>query len=177
MQTENLESQGIINKMKLESFKDFSYREKRSLLQPTIYNSKGDIVITTGHKTFDRQTNLITAGNVVANTMVGGHIRAYDNVTMGAKRGDLQKYDLNKFIKMDGFHMLRRYFQNLASEQEFYIYAFFHKRNDEIIYHGFIITDEDYVYKTTLCVGPTYKSYDILDEVQKYVSIKPNLIN
>ena len=38
--------------------------------------------IETGHKTFDRQTNIISTGNIIANTLWGFFIRPYTSRKM-----------------------------------------------------------------------------------------------
>ena len=48
-----------------------------------IYNSRGNQVIDTGFKRFDKETNCISYGNIIANTIYGNYIRQYNEVKNG----------------------------------------------------------------------------------------------
>lgn len=70
-------------------------------MKKAIFNKSGmKMIIDSGYKTFDKETNLITTGNVWANTQQSGYIRPYDEVINGGyvgKPGDFLKYDLQFF--------------------------------------------------------------------------------
>ena len=66
------------------------------------WNKTGSrILINTGYKTFDKQTNDLTDGNAITNTQYSNYIRAYNNtinpVGETVPEGTLQKYDLKYF--------------------------------------------------------------------------------
>ena len=61
-----------------------------------VYNSRWNQVVDTGFKRFDKQTNCISKGNVIANTMFGCYIRPYNEVNnygYVGKAGEFLKYD------------------------------------------------------------------------------------
>lgn len=153
-----------------------SYSEKRNLLKKNEYNRLGNQVVKTGHKTFDKQTNMITTGNVIANTQLSGFIRKHSEVECNGydfKEGELRKSDLKDFRKFDGFQMVKDYLDKSLKDEQVILYAFAHRSSkDRIIVHGYVITTSDYVYINDFVVGPTSKSYDIVQEMKKYISIE-----
>ena len=65
------------------------------------YNKTGTRqIIDTGFKKFDKATNLISAGNVIANTQYGNFIRPYNMVLCNGNKfhkGHLMECDLKGF--------------------------------------------------------------------------------
>lgn len=58
------------------------------------------MIINSGYKEFDKQTNLITSGNVIANTMYGNYIREWNETECNGntfEKGHLFKFDLQHF--------------------------------------------------------------------------------
>jgi hypothetical protein len=144
--------------------------------------------INTGHKTFDRQTNIISNGNVIANTMTGLHIRSWDTTRLShideeRPLGHLFNFDIKPF---DEYGALQRvYFRGtwwrvrdiireLLENESGWLYAFHHyngamiKRNR--VNHGLILTHYNHVLWKTWVIGPTYKSWNVINECAKYVS-------
>ena len=74
-------------------------------LKQHVYDRHGDMVVDTGHKTFDGQTNCIATGNIVSNTQTARYIRPKSatltyttnrgTVTRGP--GELREWDLSYF--------------------------------------------------------------------------------
>lgn len=87
------------------------------------WNKSGmKMLIDSDYKTFNKQTNLITNGNVISNTQYSNYIRV-----------DYIDYDL-KYFNIDGF--LSEFIRNLTSN--FTLYEFFIRgknRNKNIIGH------------------------------------------
>ena len=66
------------------------------------WNKTGSrMLVDTGYKTFDKQTNDLTDGNAITNTQYSNYIRAYNQTTTPVgetvAEGTLQKYDLKYF--------------------------------------------------------------------------------
>ncbi len=69
------------------------------------YNKTGTrMIVDTGWKEFDRQTNCITTGNAVCNTQISSFIRPYSDTECNGftfKPGELLEADLKPFQKYD----------------------------------------------------------------------------
>jgi hypothetical protein len=129
------------------------------------------MLMESGHKTFDRQTNLITRGNVYSNTQISSYIRPYNQTEWNGKtvqKGELQNYDLKFFGKLpfEVEEAVRAY----AKDKSIILYMFFHRNSDkEKIVHGYVITDTQYRLIDFFVTGPTYKSYNVIKECSQYV--------
>lgn len=97
------------------------------LKQPT-WDNPNKMHIETGHKTFDKQTNLISTGNIIANTMYGSYIRGVNEPDNAGKYGGLFKYDTEQFRKIGvGPSLIKSMAENIKySQQQTLFYAFFH---------------------------------------------------
>lgn len=129
------------------------------------------MLINTSHKTFDKQTNCIATGNVIANTQVSFYIRAYNTPTtpMGqpAEPGAMQKWDL------DGFKLppyVRGSVAIHAVDKKVILYRFRHFSKNKEVIHGWVVTDENYNLLYKCVIGPTYKSWNIVEECIKYIT-------
>ena len=146
-------------------------------MKKAIYNRQGNQVVETGHKTFDRQTNAISHGNIIANTMYGSYIRSYTETECNGfdfPVGHLFNVDMKPFIERMGLRNQRiiEYIkkETEARQKSVILYCFFHWRNGERIVHGYILTDWDYNHIQTF-YGERYssKSISVLDECKQYV--------
>lgn len=130
------------------------------------------MAIDTGHRTFDSQTNIISTGNLIANTVLGAHIRPYNETRImnGEHRepGYLQRWDLENFSNLP-LHV-RLIVQAYGADNGTYLYRFHHFNNRKKIIHGYILTSDDHRFLYRSVTGPTYKSWDIMREVQQYVT-------
>jgi hypothetical protein len=72
-------------------------------MKKAVYNKKGTKqIIDSGWKEFDRQTNFLATGNVIANTQISFFIRPWCETECNGftrREGELMKYDLNQFGK------------------------------------------------------------------------------
>lgn len=137
----------------------------------TVEFINGDkIKIETGLKIFDKQTNLITTGSAYCNTQQSMIVRPYYNTTGDSQEGALQKYDLAFFkANMPGY--VESQVRKLAENREVYVYEFFHTNNKKKkVVHGYVVTTKDHEYLNHFIVGPTQKSYGVVQECAKYVS-------
>jgi len=150
-----------------------SYRTDKGLKEIEWINGN-KMKIETGHKTFDQQTNIISYGNIIANTMVGFYIRAYNDTVnpVGQTRplGYLQDFDLqnwrNELYRYRLMNKVKAHLVNRAG----ILYRLFHYNKNQRIIHGFILTDTDYNLIEKWVVGPTYKSWDVVLGCEPYLA-------
>jgi len=127
--------------------------------------------INTGHKTFDAQTNIISTGNIIANTIIGNHIRAFNDCHNGFENkesGHLQDWDLDKFDYVpQGWKDRMR----ANPDMKYILYeVFHHNSNGNKISHGMILTDYDKNHMHTYCARAGYNiSFEILFTVRDYL--------
>lgn len=135
------------------------------------------MVFHTGHATFDRQTNIITHGNVIANTMRGQHVRAWNDdwhwqPGKHHEPGYLHEFDLasmKKYYRQISRRVWDRV-KALGMDRPLWVYVFFHWNGNRKTVHGVVITAYDHKHLETYVTGPTYKSYDVVYEARKYVA-------
>lgn len=136
------------------------------------WDNPNKMKIDTGHKTFDKQTNIISTGNIIANTMIGNYIRAYNDVTMGYKdpqeKGHLQNWDLDKFDYVPSGWRERMQYE--SPDQKFILYEIFHYQTSTLRYtHGMILTTDKHEHVKTYCGTMRPKSYEIMFTVRDYL--------
>ena len=143
-------------------------------MKKAIWATPNKMLIKTGHKTFDRQTDVITHGNVFANTMIGLHIRPYCEVynAVGKVRppGHLQDYDLTTFRRLGTPSRIIKYVKDQAVTDPLWLYVFFHHNGSNMVIHGYVVTDKKHNLLKTFVTGPTYKSYCVINECVHYVA-------
>lgn len=64
------------------------------------YNKRGNLVINSGFKGFDKATNCLMLGNCIANLMLGWYIRSFEQTECNGchnPKGHLMNYDLQMF--------------------------------------------------------------------------------
>jgi hypothetical protein len=142
-----------------------------------IYTADGNKqIIDTGHKTFDKQTVCISRGNVYAPTMIGNHIRAFNEETSNGqtfRKGELQAFDLKPFALPK---YIREYVVNNAQFEGVWLYMFWHHRaryarngNTKLV-HGFLVTKYNHDLLATFVTGPHWdRSYRILQVCASYI--------
>ena len=131
------------------------------------------MLFESGHKTFDRQTNIITTGNIIANTLLGKHIRAYTELSNGFEDrppGHLQNFDLCWW--RDGDRMPRsviKKIRELAYNNGVWVYQLMHYNRQRVV-HGYVVTNEQHKALATFLTGPTYKSSYVLIAALPYLA-------
>ena len=130
-----------------------------------------------GFKLFDKQTNLISTGNVFANTQRSVFIAPWsetDRNNCKWTEGRLLKSDL-KFGGFDGY--LPKCIHNIVYDKNrtelIILYAFrvFRQGREEVI--GYVVTDKDYNYMNHCIIaasnGSFYKRQCAVEEAMKYI--------
>lgn len=130
--------------------------------------------MNSGFKLFDKQTNVIGTGNMIANTQVSFYIRPYNEVMNGGykgKPGDFLKFDLQPF--QDVPQHIRNILWNKDRKESVILYQFrvFHGDRKEII--GYVLTDKDYNYITHSVFCPygcsQWKRERAITEAMQYI--------
>lgn len=148
----------------------------------TVWLNGNKMLIESGHKTFDRQTNIITHGNAVANTEFGSYVRPSSELECNGfmnAHGHLQDYDLKPFEQFGltgKSWMWEEIVKRIDASYGGILYAFFHRldhvqlsTNGNLLVHGFALTDKKHGYLWSVTVGRTAKSTRVLEECLKYV--------
>lgn len=132
------------------------------------------MVMESGHKTFDRQTNCISTGNVIANTELGWFIRPSTDLECNGHdfvTGALQAYDLKDFERLGlSIGYLRRHVEKLVDQHDGGIlYAFFHLNGEHVIVHGLVLTDKVGHHMWHHIFSRGRKSWLVIEECCRYV--------
>ena len=126
------------------------------------------------HKTFNRQTNIISTGNIVANTVYGSFIRAYNNITnpFGEKRnpGFLQEFDLRPFKDLGISYPIEKKVKEYLKKKAGILYCFFHYYLGKRIIDGYVLTDTDYNYIEFWYRNMHWRSNNAVKEALKYIA-------
>jgi hypothetical protein len=137
--------------------------------------------INTGHKTFDRQTNVISIGNVISNTQYSSYIRPMNllknPVGQQVPYGYLTEYDLRPFVEYFRLpQKIKAKIKNYVQDKEAILYCFYHHRKNKYIIHGFVLTDAQHNLIEFWVIGGI-KSYKIVSECIKYITNEEEIKN
>ena len=147
--------------------------------------ARDKMIIDTPLKVFNEQTNIITTGNIVAPTMIGRRVRAFNDLSTYAEHnytpGYLQEFDSDVFVELlqDRYYQasarnLRKLLHIHGADRSLYVYMFFHFGGTHVrkrVIHGIIATDATtHLEVFRIHLGPSYKSMDVLDVCAKYVT-------
>lgn len=107
------------------------------------WNKKGSkMLINSKLKEFNKQTNYISSGNIIANTLYSNYIRPYSEIECNGlifKPGHLFEYDL-KFFNIN--NDLKNYLKEL-NKQHIILYEVFICKNEKRDIIGWLVEDED----------------------------------
>lgn len=139
------------------------------------YNRQGNMLIETENKTFNRQTRVITHGNVIAPTMFSSYIRSPKETECNNSTYPewyLFKTDMKPFeerLRLNQSLVNYVAHEALKRDKSVILYAFFHWKGQKRIIHGFILTDWDYKHIETFYANNRRKSISVLRECKKYI--------
>jgi hypothetical protein len=135
------------------------------------WTNSNKMFINTGHKTFDKQTNVLFFGNGCANTMNSYSIRAYNNTVnpVGQYRepGFLQDFDMNN---RNIPAVVKRFVKAVAIDKNVNLVNLFHFSNDKKVSHAWIVTESDGELITVFYDNYKQKTLDIVSECLPYFS-------
>lgn len=145
---------------------------KENGLKKARYNARGTkMLIESGHKTFDKQTNCLTTGNVIANTQLSFFIRSFnetiDPVGHIVPKGRLRDYDLNHFSDMPSY--IRRCVEYITEDIQVILYEIRHFNGISKVIDGYVVTDTNYKHIETFYVN--LRACNAVNEARKYFAI------
>jgi hypothetical protein len=112
------------------------------------YKKNGNMLVKTNYELFNKQTNYLGVGNVVANTQMSSFIRAsyevsydYPNIP-DAKIGQFQDFDLKPFIELNEWNKVS--IKEFADENKGAIlYWFFYYASKKRTTIGYLLTNKE----------------------------------
>lgn len=131
------------------------------------------------HRTFNRQTQCISTGNVIANTQYSNYIRAYSETECNGfdfALGHLQDYDLTKNIVASSLPShIREEIRRLTRENGGIVYNFHHwtftPKGEGRIDDGIVLTTrhDDHRLVKVWYLNQNWKAMAAVDEAVKYI--------
>lgn len=137
------------------------------------------IVINTGHKTFDRQADCLSVGNVWGDVQLSSYIRPKTETECNGfsnPPGHLRDFDLKQFKDLP--QNIRRKIVNITDTRYCILYEIrtwgkrggWDGRRRKTI-HGYILTDaKTHELVEKWATGPTHKSWMIIENVIPYLT-------
>lgn len=131
-------------------------------------------VARSGHRTFDSQVDLVSRGNVYSNVQTSSYIRAHNETECNNRTwepGVLQAADLKPFIER--LHIPKQVLQTVrkfAETEDVILYCFYHRRGEQRISHGWVLTSYTHELLHLDITGPTAKSERVIDWCLQYIT-------
>lgn len=127
-------------------------------------------------KTFNRQVDCISTGNVIGNVQLSGYVRPRNETECNGHdfpRGHLQEYDLG-WLAGSFPNYVKEFIRDLdyAEEQSVIAYEFRHWRGKKKFVHGHVVTagsDDGHKVLRKWC-GNRLKSESVIEEAIKYIT-------
>lgn len=136
------------------------------------YSKNGmKMIIDSGYKLFDKQTNYIGRGNVISNTQHSNYIRPYSETECNGQineKGHLTNYDLQYFSIPN---WLRK--KIIENDEQVCLYEFMTYRNGEENIIGWLVEYKNGDIKTIVNTTTFYtKKYNALELCKKIIQEK-----
>ena len=142
------------------------------MLKKTTYATPNRVDIKTGHKTFDRQADMISTGNVWGDVQFSNFIRGKKDVECNNCPflvGQLQDCDLKHFKDLPQF--IRTVVKDtLSGKDSGILYEYRHWVKGHKAVHGYIFTDSNYKLINKWVTNKSAKSRKIIETVLPYVA-------
>jgi len=127
----------------------------------------------TGHRTFDRQTNIVSTGNIIAATQLAYFVRGELELRCWGPEvyepGHLRNYDLGNWPQMPS-HVRKTIIRaTQGTKESVWVSEFFHYRGERKVIHGYVVTTHGHKLLHSFVTGPTYKSSLVIEGVIPYV--------
>ena len=125
------------------------------------------------YKLFNKQTNVISRGNVIANTQYSAYIRPYSeikNYGYVGKEGEFMKYDMKYFSNIPEF--MKEALEDVNRKESYILYEFFVWKNKMKEVIGYVLAD----YNDNLLCWCVYHGDDRCN-IQKRDSVIRECIN
>lgn len=143
-------------------------------MKKSVYNAAGTKqIINTGFKTFDRQTNIISTGNVMASTQYSSYIRPWSETECnGLTRpcGELMNYDMKPF---SGYRIpipITDIIEDKERKESVILYVFFIWKKHQLEPLCWVLTDYNHNLLKKYVCNWTQKRMNAMNEIVKYVA-------
>ena len=159
---------------------DGGFVKKNRIMKKAVYNKYGTRqIIDSGWKEFDRQTNFLATGNVIANTQISSFIRPWCETECNGftrREGELMKYDLNQFGKWHIPADLLVTIKDKNRKESVILYLFYTMTKDRYVKpFGWVLTTKDHRYINSRVIREWGESYvkrsAALSEAIRYITI------
>lgn len=143
-------------------------------MKKAIFNKSGmKQIIDTGFKIFDKQTNLITTGNVIANTQFSNYIRPYNETKVNGitrRPGVLMNFDLQYYHNLP--KSINDFLKDINRKGSVILYEFHYYSRKRKLVVGYVVTDrnKNLLYKYVNNNSHYIKRLNCLYEVLKYIT-------
>lgn len=145
-------------------------------MRKAVYDKKGNQVVDTGFKRFDKQTNCISYGNVWANTQYSSYIRPYNEIECNRtefKVGELMRCDMKHFKQIPSH--IRQILEDRNRDESYCLYEFFTYNGDDREVFGYMLHDRDRRYITSSVVvygnQNSFKRSQALDYIRDLICV------
>ena len=139
------------------------------------WRNNNHMLFESEHKTFNRQVQCISTGNVLGYCQLSGYVRAKNDLKCNGftnPPGHLQNWDLTSGILRDFHPMVKEWIRENVIDKHVIAYQFRSWNGERKVVHGYVITtaDDEYKLLKTWHIGPTMKSWSVIDEAIKYIT-------
>ena len=147
-------------------------------MKESIYNKRGTRqLVDSGWKLFDRQTTLLSTGNVIAGTQVSSFIRPWRQRECGGRvnpKGHLTNFDMKPFRHFRVPGHIETVINDRNRSDSVILYMFFVRKDDSVRPFGWALTTRNHELITSGVQrksGENFqKRYKALKEAIAYVS-------
>jgi len=128
------------------------------------------------HKTFNRQVDCISSGNVIGDVQLSGCVRPRSETECNGftyEKGHLQEYDLGWLVG-DFPNYVKEFIRKLeyAEDHSVIAYEFRHWNGEKKVVHGYVVTTggDDGHKVLGRWYGEHWKSRSVIDEAITYIT-------
>ena len=126
------------------------------------------------HKTFNKQVDCISTGNVMGHVQLSCHVRSYNEIECNGNirpKGHLQEYDLN-WIAEKFPHYVKDFARKTFIDEGGWLYEFRYWKGSEKYVMGYVATTYEHNLLKYWNTAGAFKSEEVLEEAIKYITNK-----
>lgn len=145
------------------------------VLKKAEFDNPDKMKFESAHKTFNRQTNVISPGNVIATTQYSSYIRPYTEVVNPVGQqvapGVLQTFDLRSFQDYRISHAILQEVRRLTHDVQGILYLFKHYTSDHhVMLDGLVLTTPEREHVKTWYLNSDWRAGSAVDEARRYIA-------
>lgn len=149
------------------------------MLKKITWRTPNRMQIETGCKTFDKQCDLLTTGNVWGRVQFSTYVRPYTETECNGivnAEGHLQDFDLESMRKVGMPEYIIQEVKAAAVTLSVIVYQIRHwvykNGKKEKVVHGYVMTDASHKHLRSWFTRKTIKSNEVLIAVRPYIAEK-----